>query len=118
MKPPTLHILGDGTWLCGFEEDGTNWPEKYMDDEVARFLEFCEGCEEAYVNKHGQEKMDAKRDWMRRDLSQDPELCPCGCHPEGMYIPPSTSDDESIETHTQPSEEVRTLRMYLRGVRV
>ena len=108
MKPPVLHILGVDGWLCNLSEDGSNWPEKYMDDEVARFLEFCEVCENEFVFKHGQEKMDAKKAWMRRDKSQESPLCSCGCHPE------QTQSAKRVIEHTPTMVRVRkTLRMYL-----
>lgn len=110
MNPPVLHLMGaESEHLCKLIEDGSNWPEKYMDDEVARFLEFCELCETNYVKKHGQENMDKKKAWLRRDMKQDSEECPCGSHPEGMVL------DRSPTTPIT-KKKVKTLREYL-GVR-
>jgi hypothetical protein len=110
LNPPKLHIQHGLGKLCGYIGDETNWPQRYLDDEVARFLEFCEKCEQKYVEKYSQEKMDAKRDWMRRDLSEDSIGCPCGRHPDGEYI---LSPEES-QKYTKPKKKVvKTIRMYL-----
>ncbi len=117
MKPPVLHIIGSGEqdainglrWLCDRVEDGSNWPEKYMDDEVARFLDFCEDCERIYVEKYGREKMDEKINKLRGVNSKN-HVCPCECHPEGEYVPRNVAVKD-----TKTMERVRTLRMYLEG---
>ena len=109
MNPPKLHIQHELGKLCGYIGDETNWPQKYLDDEVARFLDFCEKCERLYVEKYSQEKMDAKRDWIRRDLSDETE-CPCGCHPDGENIP---SHKESQNNTVPKMKDVKTIRMYL-----
>ena len=109
MNPPKLHIQHELGKLCGYIGDGTNWPQKYLDDEVARFLEFCEKCEQKYIEKYSQEKMDAKRDWMRRDLSEDSIDSACGRHPDGEYVP----HPKESEKNTKAKKCVKTIRMYL-----
>jgi len=108
MKPPVLHIMSGGDWLCGLIEDGSNWPEEYMDDDVARFLEFCKGCEVEYIKKYGEEKFIEKKNWMRRDKSKDSGFCNCGCHPDQ-----NSKDYNKRVEDIKIEEKVMTLRMYL-----
>ena len=107
MKPPILHISSNHDWMCGLIKEGPNWSEKYMDDGVARFLEFCKDCEFKYIDRYGQSKFDNTKKSMRDDNLKDIDSCDCGCHPEEgvkskLYIKP-----------TKVIYKVRTLRMFL-----
>ena len=52
--PPTLHIATSGAKLCGYVQEGS-WPEKFLEDSVARTLELCEACLTHYTEQHGEE---------------------------------------------------------------
>jgi hypothetical protein len=106
MKPPVLHINIENRYLCNLIEDGSNWPEKYMDDDVARFLEYCVDCENEYIKLNGSEKMVSLKNNMRRDKSKDDGLCNCGNHPDQGKYPL-----KDINTNTNNINP--TLRMYL-----
>jgi len=108
--PPILHIgnqdsgLDDSPYLCEASRAGS-WPEKYLDDAVARTLELCESCLEIYESNRGSE---AKETLLAR-LS-------------GTLVPPTTTDTESVsEPESSPIEspvsdsigEAKTLRQYL-----
>tara|TARA_R110002020_G_scaffold157312_3_gene340001 strand:+ start:62 stop:400 length:339 start_codon:yes stop_codon:yes gene_type:complete len=110
MKAPVLHIMSGDKWLCGLREDGSNWPEKYMDDEVARFLEFCEGCEVEYIKKYDKEAFIDKRNHMRRDMSNENSMCGCGNHPEQTL---NKRKVIPMDVPTTKQVAVMTLRMYL-----
>ena len=106
MKPPVLHIRSGDRFLCRLIEDDSNWPEKYMDDDVARFLEFCVDCETEYIKLYGSEKMVALKNNMRRDKSKDSGLCRCGMHPDQSK---NLIKDSNIHNNNVNP----TLRMYL-----
>jgi hypothetical protein len=103
--PPTLHIGGsEKPYLCDAERT-ESWPEKYLDDAVARTLEVCEFCLDIYESKRGSE---AKERLLAR-LSD-------------TSAPPAATDTESVsESESSPIEspvsdyvgEAKTLRQYL-----
>jgi hypothetical protein len=99
--------MSDSGWLCGLIEDGSNWPEKYLDDDVARFLDFCKDCELRYIEKYDEQKFITLKDRMRRDKSKDSGFCGCGCHPEQE----NNKVKENIINNS--IEGIKTLRMYL-----
>ena len=103
-QPPILHIGGSETpFLCDAERTNS-WPDKYLDDAVARTLEVCESCLEIYESNRGSE---AKESLLAR-LSDTP-------------APPTTDTESVSESESSPIEspisdyigEAKTLRQYL-----
>ena len=106
MKPPILHISGsNGQHRCGTNADDKNWPDKYLNDELARTLDVCETCMAMFIQSHGQNRMDDILANLRANTMQNTE----------SYQIESYNDEvmnQAIDiTHTR--ERVKTLRMYL-----
>jgi len=52
--PTKIHIsIGEGR-LCESEEE-TEWPPKWLDDELAKTLPVCEDCQTIYKERFNQE---------------------------------------------------------------
>lgn len=104
-QPPTLHIGGtQQPYLCDAERT-ESWPEKYLDDAVARTLEVCESCLEIYESNRGTES----KERLLARLSE-------------TFVPPPATDTESVsepDSSPIPSPtpkvvvEAMTLRQYL-----
>ncbi|MGI9556147.1 MAG: hypothetical protein ACR2M9_04725 [Cyanophyceae cyanobacterium] len=105
-QPPILHISSnsDTPYLCDAQRT-ESWPEKYLDDAVARTLEVCESCLDIYESNQGTE---AKQRLLTR-LSE-------------TSVPTTETDTESVsepESSPKPSPitkvavESMTLRQYL-----
>jgi len=106
MKPPILHISGsNGQHRCGTNADDKNWPDKYLNDEVARTLDVCETCMAMFIQSHGQNRMDDILTNLRANTMQNTE----------SYQIESYNDEvmnQAIDI-TPTRERVKTLRMYL-----
>jgi hypothetical protein len=114
MKPPVLHLHGNDGILCEVIQDDSNWPEKYLKDEVARQLDFCETCESKYVELFGQPKFDSLLRNIRNEEGLNDGYCGCGRHPEQKEIRWVERELESHEPENGDNS-LKTLRMYLEG---
>jgi hypothetical protein len=105
-QPPILHIGNSVSppFLCDAERT-ESWPDKYLDDAVARTLEVCESCLDIYESNQGTE---AKERMLTR-LSE-------------TFVAPPVTDTTSVtdqESSPIPSPtpkvmvEAMTLRQYL-----
>ena len=104
-QPPTLHIGGtQQPYLCDAERT-ESWPEKYLDDAVARTLEVCESCLEIYESNQGTE---AKERLLAR-LS-DTEVRPPTTDTESVSEPESSPIESPV---SDSAGEAKTLRQYL-----
>tara|TARA_R110000744_G_scaffold344259_1_gene449532 strand:+ start:97 stop:429 length:333 start_codon:yes stop_codon:yes gene_type:complete len=106
MKSPTLHISGsNGQHRCGTNADDKNWPDKYLNDKVARTLEICETCMAMFIKSHGQNKMDDILTNLRANTMQNTE----------DYQVEDYNDEvmNQVIDITPTRECVKTLRMYL-----
>ena len=107
MAKPVLHISKDSGRLCGLPYDGSNWPEKYMDDKVAKELEICSNCRDKYIKLNSLELFEKLKNRLVGNKKKGLENCDCGCHPDGgMKITKSINKQRD-------KQKVMTLRMYL-----
>jgi len=106
MKPPVLHMVGPNQQnRCGEDQENTNWPEKYLNDELARTLKFCEICKAEFIQVHGQDKMNTILTTMRADTMQTTDDNWAEDHPDEVL------NHVTVETPTNVG--LKTLRMYL-----
>ena len=107
MAKPVLHISKGSGRLCDLPYNGSNWPEKYMDDKVARKLDICSDCKDKYIKINSQELFEQLENRLRGHKKKGLENCDCGCHPDkGMKITKSINKQRD-------KQKVMTLRMYL-----
>jgi len=100
-QPPTLHIGGtQQPYLCDAERI-ESWPEKYLDDAVARTLEVCESCLEIYESNRGTESKERLLARLSETPATDTESV---SEPDSSPIPSPTP---------KVVVEAMTLRQYL-----
>lgn len=106
MKTPILHMVGPThQHRCGNKKDDTNWPEKYLNDEVARTLDICETCVDEFIKTHGQNRMDEILTNLRANTMQNEE--------DYQVENDNNGGMNQVIDITPTSERVKTLRMYL-----
>jgi len=107
MTKPVLHLSKGSGRLCGLPHNGSNWSEKYLDDEVARKLDICSECKGKYIEINSEELFEQLKNRLSGDKKKELENCDCGCHP-----------DDGVKTTTlihkkRDKQKIMTLRMYL-----
>jgi hypothetical protein len=107
MAKPVLHIIRGSGRLCKTPYTGSNWSEKYLDDEVARKLDICKVCKEKYIELNGLEMFHKIEIRLGQSEIKGIENCDCGCHPD---------DNSNITKYVNKKTnkpDILTLRMYL-----